>query len=64
MGNLFVGWLGGLLDKMPAISFWLLHTGLMVGAALVLLAARYAVGKLLAPSYDAPVDEAIAEAAA
>ena len=64
MGNLFVGWLGGLLDKMPAISFWLLHTGLMVGAALVLLVARYAVGKLLAPSYDAPVDEAIAEAAA
>jgi len=64
MGNLFVGWLGGLLEKMPASSFWLLHTGLMLGAAAVLLVVRFVAGKILAPSYDTPIDEALAEAAA
>jgi len=38
--NLFVGWIGGLLDKMPATSFWLLHAGLVAGAALVFLLVR------------------------
>ena len=64
MGNLFVGWVGGLLEKMPATSFWLLHTGLMVGAAMILLAVRFAAGKILAPAYDAPVIEELAEAVA
>ena len=64
MGNLFVGWVGGLLEKMPATSFWLLHTGLMVGAAAILLAVRLVAGKILAPSSDAPIDEALAEAVA
>jgi POT family proton-dependent oligopeptide transporter len=64
MGNLFVGWVGGLLEKMPATSFWLLHTGLMVGAALILLAVRITAGKILAPAYDAPVQEELAEAVA
>jgi proton-dependent oligopeptide transporter, POT family len=53
-GNLFVGWVGGLLDKMPATSFWLLHAGLVAGAAGVLLVVRYAVGRELAPAYEAP----------
>lgn len=64
MGNLFVGWLGGLLEKMPATSFWLMHTGLMVGAAAVLLVVRLTAGKILAPAYDAPLDEELAEAVA
>jgi POT family proton-dependent oligopeptide transporter len=64
MGNLFVGWLGGLLEKMPATSFWLLHTGLMLGAAAVLLAVKFTAGKILAPAYDAPLDEELAEAVA
>ena len=64
MGNLFVGWVGGLLEKMPATSFWLLHTGLMVGAAAILLAVRLVAGKILAPSSDAPIEEALAEAVA
>ncbi|MGZ5932904.1 MAG: peptide MFS transporter [Rhizomicrobium sp.] len=63
-GNLFVGWLGGLLEKMPATSFWLMHTGLMLGAVAVLVVVRLAAGRTLAPSYDAPIDEALAEAAA
>jgi POT family proton-dependent oligopeptide transporter len=51
MGNMFVGWVGGLLETMPATTFWLLHVGLMLGAATVLLVVRFAVGKILAPSY-------------
>ena len=31
----FVGWLGGLLEKMPGAQFWLLHAGLVGGAGLV-----------------------------
>jgi POT family proton-dependent oligopeptide transporter len=52
MGNMLVGKLGGLLDQMPGTSFWLLHAGLMTGAAVVLLAVRVMAGKALAPPYD------------
>lgn len=38
--NLFVGWLGGLLEKMPATSFWLLHAGFVGGAGLVFFLVR------------------------
>jgi dipeptide/tripeptide permease len=61
LGNLFVGWLGGQLEKMPAASFWLLHAGLMGVAAVILIAVRFSVGRSLAPAYDAP--HAVAEAA-
>jgi POT family proton-dependent oligopeptide transporter len=54
VGNLFVGWLGGLLEQMPASSFWLLHAGIMAGAALVLFATRFTVGRALAPPYAEP----------
>jgi POT family proton-dependent oligopeptide transporter len=42
MGNNLVGWLGGLLDRMPGTQFWLLHAAL-VGAAgvMMLIAARF-----------------------
>ena len=36
---------------MPATSFWLLHAGLMAGAAAVLLLAKFLVGRILAPAY-------------
>ena len=61
MGNLFVGWLGGLLEKMPATSFWLLHVGLMLGAAAVLIVVRFWVGRILAPGYE-HVQQIVAEA--
>jgi POT family proton-dependent oligopeptide transporter len=61
-GNLFVGWLGGQLEKMPAVSFWLLHAGLMAASASVLLLVRLTFGRSLAPAYDAP-SAAVAEAA-
>ncbi|HXR94795.1 MAG TPA: peptide MFS transporter [Rhizomicrobium sp.] len=59
---MIVGYLGSLLDVMPATQFWLLHVGLMVVAALILIAVRYFVGGVLAPTYDhaAPAAEQLA----
>ena len=50
IGNLLVGWLGGLLERMPATNFWLMHAGLIAAAALVLLVLRGAMGRVLAPA--------------
>ncbi len=54
MGNLLVGYLGGLLGTMPDTSFWLLHVGLMAISAVVLIAARVFFGHVLAPAYASP----------
>jgi POT family proton-dependent oligopeptide transporter len=62
-GNVFTGWLAGQLDKVSGTTFWLMHAGLMAGAAGVLLLVRGAVGKSVAPSY-AHVEPAAAEAVA
>lgn len=47
--NMLVGWLGGLLEKMPAAHFWLLHAGLVGGASVVLLLFGMVFGRILAP---------------
>jgi POT family proton-dependent oligopeptide transporter len=52
--NLFVGYIGGLLSKMSATSFWLLHVELILGAAAVLFAIRMVAGKALAPEHATP----------
>lgn len=49
IGNTLTGYLGGLLDKMPASSFWFMHAGLMAIAAAILLVASLAFGRFLAP---------------
>lgn len=49
-GNLFVGWLGGQLEKMPAVQFWLVHAALVGGAGLVFFVVRLFFGSLLLPS--------------
>lgn len=54
IGNVLVGYVGGLLGTMPDTHFWLLHVGLMAGSAVVLLVARGFFGRLLAPSYKEP----------
>lgn len=54
MGNLLVGYLGGLLGTMPDTSFWLLHVGLMAISVAALILVRFFFGHLLAPSYAAP----------
>jgi len=52
LANMIVGYLGSLLDMMPATQFWMLHVGLMVIAAAILIAVRHFAGGILAPSYD------------
>jgi proton-dependent oligopeptide transporter, POT family len=52
IGNTFIGYLGGFLDKMPAVSFWLMHAGLMAVATLLLFGARLAFGRYLAPTKE------------
>jgi POT family proton-dependent oligopeptide transporter len=50
-GNYFTGFVAAKLETMPATSFWLLHVGLMVASAVVLLFARALFGRTLAPAY-------------
>jgi POT family proton-dependent oligopeptide transporter len=50
LGNMLVGWLGGLLERMSGTAFWLLHAGLIGMAAAILLIVRGAAGRMLAPS--------------
>jgi POT family proton-dependent oligopeptide transporter len=47
--NNFVGWLGGLLEKMSGVNFWLLHAGLVGGAGAIMLIASRTAGRLLDP---------------
>ena len=50
LGNLLTGYLGGLLGTMPDTSFWLLHVGVMLVSAVVLIVARFLWGNILAPT--------------
>jgi len=49
-GNNLVGWLGGLLERMPGAQFWLLHAALVGAAAVLMLVAARLFGRLLAPT--------------
>ena len=48
--NNLVGTIGGLLEKMPATQFWLLHSALCGTAGVIFLLAGHFFGHLLAPS--------------
>jgi POT family proton-dependent oligopeptide transporter len=47
--NNFVGWLGGLVEKMSGTNFWLLHAALIGGACLVMLLTGRFAGRLMNP---------------
>jgi POT family proton-dependent oligopeptide transporter len=47
--NNLVGTIGGLLEKMPATQFWLLHAALCGLAGIIFLLAGHFFGYLLAP---------------
>jgi POT family proton-dependent oligopeptide transporter len=47
--NNIVGWIGGLLEKMPATRFWLLHAAFCGAAGIIFLVAGQLFGYLLAP---------------
>lgn len=48
--NMLVGWLGGLLETMPAARFWLLHTGIILVSAVLLFLFRALFRARLAPT--------------
>jgi len=48
--NNLVGWLGGLLETLPSVQFWMLHAGLVGGAGLVMLITSRTAGRLLNPT--------------
>ena len=52
--NVLVGRLGGLLETMAPVNFWLMHAALVGIAALILLVVRSFAGRLLAPTRDGP----------
>jgi POT family proton-dependent oligopeptide transporter len=52
LANTMVGWLGGLVERLPGPQFWLLHAALVGGAALLLALAAALFGRLLAPSRE------------
>jgi POT family proton-dependent oligopeptide transporter len=54
-GNNLVGIIGGLLEKMPATYFWLLHSALAGIAGIIFLVAGRLFGHLLAPGDNATV---------
>jgi POT family proton-dependent oligopeptide transporter len=50
MANNLVGWLGGLLERMPATQFWLLHVASVGAAGVLMLVAARLFGHVLAPT--------------
>jgi POT family proton-dependent oligopeptide transporter len=62
--NLFVGWLGGQLEKMPAPAFWLTHAALTGGAGIVFLVVKLLFGGLVSgePSEPDMTTAAVADA--
>jgi POT family proton-dependent oligopeptide transporter len=54
LGNNLVGWLGGLLERMSGVQFWLMHAALVgAAAALMLMTARLARNLLVTPGEGA-----------
>src|SRR5207237_9524989 len=50
--NNLVGWIGGFLEKMPPIYFWLLHAALCGTAGIIFLIAGRHFGHLLSPGVN------------
>jgi POT family proton-dependent oligopeptide transporter len=53
LSNLAVGWLAGLLDKIPGWTFWSLHAVLVAVAGLLLLAFGWIFRRTLSPGRSA-----------
>jgi POT family proton-dependent oligopeptide transporter len=63
LGNVFVGWLAGLLDVLPDGEFWGLHAVLVAAAGVLMLSAKFLFGRLLAPEGEAAEVPGAAKAA-
>ena len=55
IGNNLVGYLGGLLDKMSAVQFWLMHSAIMGVSVVLLFLARMIFGRYLEPTKEEAV---------
>ena len=55
--NMFVGWLGGLLERVGAVRFWLLHAGLVALGAVMIFACARLFHRALAPTVDPELAE-------
>jgi POT family proton-dependent oligopeptide transporter len=55
--NNLVGWLGGLLEKMSATNFWLLHAAFCGVAGVIFLLCGKIFGHLLAPANRVPASD-------
>jgi POT family proton-dependent oligopeptide transporter len=53
-----IGKIGGLMDKMSGVNFWLLHSALMAVAVGLLIAVQVFFGRVLAPTYGEPKEAA------
>jgi POT family proton-dependent oligopeptide transporter len=53
IGNNLIGYLGGLLDKMSGVQFWLLHSTIIGVAAIILFLVRIFFAHLVAPGREA-----------
>ena len=49
LSNNLVGWLGGLVERLSGVQFWLLHATLSGAAALAMLIIARVFGHLLIP---------------
>jgi POT family proton-dependent oligopeptide transporter len=49
LANMLVGRLGGLLEQMPAVAFWSMHAGIVLGASVILIIARKPLIRALIP---------------
>jgi len=47
--NNLVGWLGGLVERLSGVRFWLLHAALVCGAGIFMAIAARVFGGVLAP---------------
>jgi POT family proton-dependent oligopeptide transporter len=61
MTNNLVGWLGGLLERLPGPQFWALHAALVGTAGVLTLGAARLFGQLLTPTGAPSSDAAGAE---
>lgn len=54
IANNLVGWLGGMLERMDAATFWLMHAGIATGSMALLLLFRWAFGSFLRAGRESP----------
>jgi POT family proton-dependent oligopeptide transporter len=55
-GNIIVGYLGTLYEKMTPVQFWMIHVALVGGAGVVFLVVRLLFGRLLLVGEDSAPD--------